>query len=119
VQIRVHRFYYNGLLVGNFVAMPESSGTTTEAGSPYSIGFEFGPAKEVKSAVIGTKDGVILDAFMATNGDFYPADSSLIQKANDIGGDLSKLLSPSSVTNKSPGEFQHDVEQLIEKHKDK
>ena len=118
VQIQVHRFYYNGLLVGDFVAMPESSGSTT-AGSPYSIGFEFGPTKEVKSAVIGTKDGVILDAFMATNGVFYPADISLIGKANDIGGDVIKLFAPAHVTNAPPGEFEHEVEQLIEKHNGK
>jgi hypothetical protein len=119
VQIRVHRFYYRGLRVGEFVAMPESSGFTAAAGSPYSVGVEFGPTKEVKSAVIGTKDGVILDAFMATNGVFYPADASLIQKANDVGGDVSKLLSPSHVTNTPPEEFQREVEQLIRRHKDK
>ncbi|MGD1086981.1 MAG: hypothetical protein ABSA47_19780 [Verrucomicrobiota bacterium] len=119
VQIQMHRFYYDGLLVGEFVAMPESSGSTAEAGSPYSIGFAFGPNKEVKSAVIGTKDGVVLDAFMATNGAFYPADISLIGKANDIGGDVIKLFAPAHVTNAPPGEFEHEVEQLIEKHKDK
>jgi hypothetical protein len=118
VQIRIHRFYHDGLLVGEFVAMPDSSGLTTEAGSKYSMSLEFGPSKEVKSAVIGT-NGVVVDAFMATNGVFYPADISLIRKANDIGGDVSKLLAPTHVTNTSPSEFQHEVERLIEKHKDK
>jgi hypothetical protein len=118
-QIRIQRFYYRGSLVGDFVTMPESSGFTTEAGSPYSVSFEFWASKDVRSAVLGIKDGVILDAFMATNGVFYPADISVIRKANDIGGDVSKLLSPANVTNTTPGEFRHEVEQLIEKHQDK
>jgi hypothetical protein len=117
VRIRIHRFYYGGSLIGDFVAIPESSGFTTEAGSPYSVSFEFGPTKEVKSAVIGTKDGVVLDAFMATNGIFYPADISLIRKANDVGSDVKQLLSPAHVTNASPEEFQQEVEGLIKKHK--
>jgi hypothetical protein len=119
VQIRIHRFYHDGLLVGECVAMPDSSWFTTEAGTPYSVGLELGPSKEVKSAAISTKDGVLLDAFLATNGLFYPADVSLIGKANDIGGDMRKLLSPQHITNSTPGEFQQEVEQLIEKHKDK
>jgi hypothetical protein len=119
VRIRIHRFYHGGLLVGDFVATPDSSGFTTEAGSPYSVSFEFGPTKAVKSAVIGTKDGVILDAFMATNGVFYPADISLIRKANNVGSDVKQLLSPAHVTNTPPEEFRQEIEELIEKHKDK
>ncbi|MGD0536779.1 MAG: hypothetical protein ABSC03_03935 [Verrucomicrobiota bacterium] len=114
--MQMHRFYYRGLLVGEFVAAPKSSGFTTEAGSPYSVSCEFGPSREVKSVMIGTKEGVILDAFMATNGVFYPADISTIQKWNDINGDLSKLLLPAHVTNTTPGQFRHEVEQLIETH---
>jgi hypothetical protein len=82
LQIRVHRFYHAGSLVGDFVAMPDSSGLTIEAGSPYGVSFEFGPSRELKSAVIGTKDGEILDAFACTNGVFYPDESSRIRKAN-------------------------------------
>src|SRR6267143_4530403 len=40
LQIRIHRFYHGGALVGDFVAMPDSSGCTTEANSPYSLSFE-------------------------------------------------------------------------------
>jgi hypothetical protein len=119
VRIRIHRFYYHGLQSGEFVASPKSSGFTTEAGSPYSVSFEFWPSKDVRSAVIGSKDGVILDAFTCTNGVFYPADISAIRNANDIGGDVSKLLAPANVTNTTPGEFRNEVEQLIEKHQDK
>jgi len=118
VEIRVHRFYYQGLLVGDFIAFPESSSCTSKAGSPYSLGFQFGLTNEVKSAAI-TKDGVLLDAFMATNGVFYPAGISVIGKANDLGADVIKLLSPANVTNTTPAEFNAEIEQLLEKHKDK
>ena len=102
VQIRIHRFYHAGLLVGDFVAMPDSSGFTTEAGSSYSVSFEFGPSKDVKSAVIGTKDGMIVDAFTCTNGIFSPVESSLIMKANSVGSDV-----------------RREIEQMSEKHKGK
>jgi hypothetical protein len=118
LRMRIHRFYYDGSLIGDFVATPDSSGFTTEAGSPYSVSFEFGPTQAVKSAVIGTKDGVILDAFMATNGVFYPADISLIRNANDVGSDVKQLLSPAHITNTSPEKFRQEVEELVEKHKD-
>ncbi len=88
VEIRIHRFYHDGLLVGDYVAMPDSSGFTIYAGSPYSVTFEFWPSKEVRSAVIGTKAGMALDAFTFTNGVFFPVESTVIQKANTVGGDL-------------------------------
>jgi hypothetical protein len=118
LQIRIHRFYHQGLLVGEFVAMPESSYFTTEAACPYSVGFQFGPTNGVMSAAISSKDGVMLDAFIATNGLFYPADVAIIGKANDIGGDVRKLLSPTHVTNTTPPMFQQEVEDLLEKHKE-
>ena len=119
VRTRIQRFYHGGSLVGEFISMPTSSGFSTEAGSPYSMAFEFGPDRAVKSAVIGTKDGTMLDAFMATNGIFYPVETLLLGKANDAGSDLKQLLSPTNITNTTPDEFQREVQQLIEKHKDK
>jgi len=88
VRIRVHRFYYQGSLVGDFVMMPDSSGFTTEAGSPYSVSFEFDASHTPKSAVIGTKEGVIVDAFTCTNGVFSPVESSVITKANLVGSEV-------------------------------
>lgn len=118
VQIRVHRFYHGGSLVGDYVAMKDSSGFTTEAGCPYSVAVEFRPSKEVRSVVFGT-NGVTLDAFMATNGVFSPADATLIRKANSFTEDLRPLFSPAHVTNTPPEDFGREVEQFIEKHKDK
>jgi hypothetical protein len=119
MQSRIHRFYHGGSLVGNFVAMPDSSGFTIEAGSPYSVSFEFGRSKDVRTAVIGTKDGVVLDAFICTNGLYSPVESSFITKANSIGSDVRQLFSPDHFGQASPDDFVREVEQLIEKHKDK
>jgi len=92
VQIRIHRFYHAGLLVGNFVVMRNSSGFTTEAGAPYSVSFEFDASKSVKLVVIGTKDGVVLDAFACTNGIFSPVESSLLTKANSVGSEVRGVI---------------------------
>ena len=119
VQIRIHRFYYGGALVGDFVAMPDSSGFTTEAGSPYSVSFEFDTSHKPKSAVIGTKDGVVLDAFSCTNGIFAPVERSVLQKANELFGDMKPMFDPDHVRKASPEDFGREVEKLIEKHKEK
>lgn len=85
VQIRIHRFYHAGSLVGDYVAMRDSCGFTTEAGIPYSVSLECDAARNPKSVVIGTKDGLILDGFSYTNGVFFPVEKSLLTKANSVG----------------------------------
>lgn len=85
VHIRIHRFYHAGTLVGDYVAMPGSSGFTTEAGTQYSVSLEYDASRNPKSVVIGTRDGVILDAFSYTNGVFSPVESALLTKANAAG----------------------------------
>jgi hypothetical protein len=82
VQIQLHRFYHAGSLVGEFVAMPDSSGLSTEAGTPYSVSLECDAARNPKSVLIGTKNGDVVDAFSYTNGVFVPVESSVITKAN-------------------------------------
>ena len=119
VQIRIHRFYQAGALVGDFVAMTDSSGFTTEAGTPYSVSLECDAFRNPKSVVIGTKDGVILDAFSYTNGIFSPVERSVLQKANTAGADMRQLFNPEHVRRSTPEGFVRETEQLIEKHKDK
>lgn len=92
VRICIYRFYHQGSLVGDFVAMPDSSGFSTEAASPYSVSFEFDASHNPKSAVIGTKDGVILDAFSCTNGVFSPVERSVITKANSVGSEVRGVM---------------------------
>jgi hypothetical protein len=107
------------MLVGSFVAMPDSSGFTAEAGMPFSVSFMFDASKNVKSAVIGTKDGVVLDLFLCTNGIFTPVDSATIQKANAVGADMKQLFDPAHVRKISPEDFSREARELIEKHKQK
>ena len=116
-QIRVQKFYHSGVFIGDYVAMKDSSGFTIEPGIPYSVSFEFWPSKDIRSAVVGTKDGVILDCFSCTNGVFSPVEGSQISKANAFFGDLRPLLSPAHVTNTTPEAFGHEAEQFIEQHK--
>jgi hypothetical protein len=118
VQIQVHRFYHDGAHVGDYVVMKDSSGFTTEGGCPYSVAIEFWPSKDVRSVVFGT-NGIVIDAFMATNGVFCPADTAFIKRANDFGGDVGRLLSPSHVTTSTPESFRRDLEQFTQQHKPK
>jgi len=116
VWMQVHRFYYHGLLVGDFAVLPNESSSESKAGSPYSLRITFGPTNEVKAALI-FKDGVLVEAFTATNGIFHPLDSSLIpliRKQHDI---TSKLFSSARATNTLPGEVRQELPS--EKHKDK
>lgn len=119
VQIRIHRFYHGGVLVGDFVDMPDSSGFTTEAGTPYSVSFEFDTFKRVKSAVVGTKDGVVLDAFSCTNGIFMPVERSVLQKANAVGADMKQLFEPDRARKSTSESFVREADELIEKRKAK
>ena len=88
VQIQIHRFYHAGLLVGDYVAMRDSSGFTTEGGIPYSVSLDYDASRNPKSLIIGTKEGVILDAFSYTNSVFSPVASSLLTEANKVGSEV-------------------------------
>jgi hypothetical protein len=100
VQIRIHRFYHAGSLVGDFIAMPDSSGLTTEAGTPYSVSLECDASRNPMSVVIGTKDGAILDAFSYTNGVFSPVESSLLTKAKAVGSEVRGVMEELSESSK-------------------
>jgi hypothetical protein len=103
VQFRVHRFYHGGRPVGDFVALPDSSGFTSAAGSLYSVGFEFGTSKDVMSAVIATKNGIIMDAFTCTNGIFSPVQNAFITRANSAGSGGRPELEPVGAPPKDAG----------------
>jgi hypothetical protein len=117
LQIRVHRFYHDGLLVGFMTTLPDASSTASEAGSPYSLAFEYGPASQLKYVAITGKDGVLVDAFSCTNGVLFPVESSQLQKAAEYGADAKELIS--DARKNSPEEFNRKVEQLIEKNNTK
>jgi len=92
VQIQIHHFYCDGHWVGNFETIPDSSASVSGPGSDYSLSFIFGPSKDVKAAVIGTKGGVVVDAFTCTNGVFIPVESSLIKTYSVGSPDADRAL---------------------------
>ena len=100
IQIRLHRFYQGGSLVGDFLVMPDSTGFTTESGTPYSVSLECDASRNPKSVVIGAKDGVILDAFSYTNGLFTPVERGLLVKANAAGSKTRDLIEDLSARSK-------------------
>jgi len=116
VQIRIQKFFHGGVLIGDYIATKDSSGSTTEAGIPYSVSFEFGHSNELRSAVIGTKDGVILDAFSCTNGLLYPMEAIRIQQANEL---LGTDIDVEHVRKISPAEFIKEQEEWVRKYKEK
>ena len=91
IQIRIHRFYHAGALVGDYVATRDSSGLTTEAGIPYSVSLECAASGSPKFVVIG-KEGVILDAFSYTNGVFSPVESAALTKAKAAGSKTQAVM---------------------------
>jgi hypothetical protein len=114
VQIRIHRFYHAGGLVGMLTETPDSSSTTSKAGCPFALDFEYGPSSQLKYAAIVSADGVLVDAFCYTNGVLSPVPSSELSGAAEISADAKKLIS--GARKMSPGQFHREVEQMIEKH---
>jgi hypothetical protein len=98
----LQKFYHDGVLVGTYLTMPEStmpdspdfSVLITEAGSPYSVIVKHWPSKNASQAFICTKDRVVLDYFTATNGVFYPADRSAVREANKMTTEMREAISP-------------------------
>jgi hypothetical protein len=114
LQIRIHRFYQNGSLVGYMTASPDISSTTSEAGSPYALDFEYGPSNQLKYVILVGKDGLVRDMFNCTNGVLFPIESSELRTAAEIGTYAKELIS--NVHKTPPGEFNKTVDGLIEKH---
>lgn len=100
--------------------IPEkTSGITIEPSLPYSFTVDFDSSNRLSSALIATKQGVLLDAFRWTNGVFQPVESSFLQRVNDIGADTQKLFDSKNVQNATPEQFNKQVQELIKKHKAK
>jgi hypothetical protein len=118
LQCLVQKFCHAGVFIGLCITTKDSSFFTSVSGIPYSMSFEFWPSKEIRSAVVVTKDGTILDAFTCTNGMFSPAESSELARANSITPDLSHFLPMSHFTNTTPQDFGREGEQFIQKHQE-
>jgi hypothetical protein len=96
VLFRSQSFYGNGTEVGSYIYQnirkigngPDATMVGSVPGAPYYFNIAFDSSNRPLSAHIMTTNLVMLDWFDCTNGVFYPADSSLIRKAND--GSLGK-----------------------------
>ena len=98
----LHKFYHDGVLVGTYLTMPEStmpdspqfSVLTTEVDSPYSMIAKCWPSKNASQVFICTKHRVVLDYFNATNGVFCPADSAAVREASQMTAKMNRQISP-------------------------
>jgi hypothetical protein len=88
----LQKFYHDGVLVGESWAFQDSSGFITEPGSPYSVIVKYWPSNTASQAFICTKDRVVLDYFTATNGVFYPAESSALRAANKMTAEMNEII---------------------------
>lgn len=90
LESRTHKFYEAGLLVGEHWSFPDSSGFITEANSPYSIIFQCSSSNNVTAACICTEDRFVIECFTATNGIFYPVDTSAAHEARKLTTEIQK-----------------------------
>lgn len=111
VQIRIHRLYHGGALVGMLTAMPDSSSTMSEPGSPYAVDFEYGPSNQLKYAAIFGKNGIVVDIFICTNGILTPVATSELQEAAQVGKGAKRLMS--DALNGTHEQFKEKVQLLV------
>ena len=69
----------------------------------------------MRSAVVGTREGVVLDAFSCTNGVFTPLPASTIREANAVGSELKQLLERSRGKGGAPGGLAREAEEVLRK----
>lgn len=87
VLFRSQSIYHDGTEVGVYTLRSDTytnTGVMSTPGTPYSFYVGFDASNMPHSVHITTTNLVTLDWFLCTNGVFYPVDSSLIRKANDM-----------------------------------
>lgn len=90
VESCFHKFYQRGFLVGEHWCYPDSSGFITEANAPYSMIFRSSSSNRVSTAYICSEDRIVIDYFTATNGLFYPVNTSAVQEARKMTTEIEK-----------------------------
>lgn len=77
---RWQKFYHNDSLLGVYSTYNNGSSTIAcFGGAPYTLSFVFVSTNKLRCASV-VSNSVILDAFVCTNGIFYPADRSVIRE---------------------------------------
>ena len=83
---RIQTFYHDGSKIGASLtwATPDVQDYEAEAGSPYSLTFRAHSPNDTGFVYVHAKDGSYVDVFTCTNGVYYPAESSLIARLNQM-----------------------------------
>jgi hypothetical protein len=79
-----YKFYHDGFLVGEISSMEGFSVFEGASDCPYSLQGYYRTNGVIYQACICTKDGVLLDHFIVTNGVFWPAPRSDIQNLSKM-----------------------------------
>lgn len=94
LESRTHQFYQAGLLVGEHWSFPDSSGFISEANVPYTMILRSSPSNNICFAYVCSADRIVIDYFMATNGVFWPVDTSSVQEARKMTTEIQKAPPP-------------------------
>lgn len=113
-QARIHRIYQKGRHVADISELLGSFSIATDAGSPYHMDIEFWPDRTVRAIGLLSTNGEMSDLFLGTNDVIVPVSTPDLHKAQAIGADTIELMS--NATNKTPSQFDEEVQELIEKH---
>jgi len=92
LESHTYKFYHEGVLVGQYLILPDSTVFTGPAGSPYSAVFMNVPSQKVSCLYVSTTNLVIVGGFMATNGVFRPMDSGELRAANKSTEPMRKIM---------------------------
>ena len=84
IQLQFQTFYHDGTRLATFCVNPAFSQFYNEPGARYSVCMNLNPSNEVQDVTIGTygTNRLTVDAFICTNGYFYPIEDSEIKKIN-------------------------------------
>ena len=93
-ESRTQKFYQGGLLVGEHWNFPDSTGFLTEANIPYTMILRSSPSNNTSFAYICSADRIVIDYFIATNGVFWPVDTSAVQEARKMTTEIQKATAP-------------------------
>jgi hypothetical protein len=103
LEVRTQRFYHEGVLVAEIATRPSSFSIETTARIPYEVSFDFfSPSNQLWNIAVWTNNNVMVDAFTRSNGVFYPVESSVLDRATDVGRHINALPSSTHSTNSTP-----------------
>lgn len=109
VDSPVHKFYHNGFLVGHISSMECFSVFAGAADCPYSLEASYRTNGGVWWAEICTKDGVVVDWFIATNGLFWPAPRSEVQNMSNMTAAISHIPRTNQPSTKNNAEMMRKL----------